>query len=181
MYFASHSEGARANMGSGIPSRVRQTPSADCEAQGAENIRPAEAAGGNSRSDTRQWPRSHGPRVLVIVNNGWPSMHPLLSPIHHLFINIITRCCNHELQCNSSSICVVACACSPSSTFSHSACIPFCHRILLMSFFCAETIDLMRRRREKKLRPRRSPTGHANFRRFQTSNQVGCSICLNPT
>lgn len=34
-----------------------------------------------------------------------------------------------------------------------------------------ETIDLMRRRREKKLRPRRSPTGHANFRRFQTSNQ----------
>lgn len=34
-----------------------------------------------------------------------------------------------------------------------------------------EMKDLNRRRREKKLRPRRSPTGHAIFRRFQTSNQ----------
>lgn len=32
-------------------------------------------------------------------------------------------------------------------------------------------IDLQRRRREKKLRPRNSPTGHAIFRRFQTSNE----------
>jgi len=34
-----------------------------------------------------------------------------------------------------------------------------------------EIIDLQRRRREKKLRPRRNATDHAIFRRFQTANQ----------
>jgi len=35
-----------------------------------------------------------------------------------------------------------------------------------------EIIDLQRRRQEKKLRPRRSASDHAIFRRFQTANQI---------
>jgi len=35
-----------------------------------------------------------------------------------------------------------------------------------------ERIDVERRRREKKLRPRTGATGHAIFRRFQTANQT---------